>query len=128
MLKGYYQNKQKIVGYRDELFGVVENDERIGTELRQVPVYEDDGKEFVPYTETELDSIYKQERSKYLDAYRKYQAAVNYGEFQRVPAADYFIRRLRNRDWAAFDNIPAALKYFAGECSFAQSGLIENPM
>ena len=76
----------------------------------------------------EIESQKKSLRNRYMDAYRKYQAAVNYGEFQRVPAVDFFIRSLRNKDWTVLNNIPTALKYFAGECSFAQSGLVENPV
>lgn len=68
----------------------------------------------------------KARRAGYMDAYRKYQAAVNYGEFAPVIDADAFIMALRNKEWAAFNNVPNALKYFAGECGFAESGLVTN--
>ena len=66
----------------------------------------------------------KKARAVYLDAYRKYQAAVNYGQFERVPAVDAFIAALRNKDWTALNNVPPQIKYFTGEVSLAQSGLI----
>ena len=65
----------------------------------------------------------KSTRNRYLDAYRKYQAAINYGEFVRAAGIDAFIVALRNKDWTVLDNVPPALKYFAGECNFEESGL-----
>ena len=65
----------------------------------------------------------KVRRNTYLDAYRRYQAAVNYGEFERVPTVDEFVKRLYNRDWAAMDSAPSQIKYFVGEIEFASSGL-----
>jgi len=90
-----------------------------------VNIYEDI-QIYIPFTLEQIEQQNKSRRANYMDAYRKYQAAINYGEFQRVPVVDYFIKRLRNKDWSAFDSIPSQLKYFAGQCSFAQSGLIEN--
>jgi len=65
-------------------------------------------------------------RKAYLDAYRKYQAAANYGEFERVYAVDQFAVRLYNKDWAALDNTPAPIKYFLGEVGFGESGLVRR--
>jgi len=75
---------------------------------------------------SEKEKQNKRHRTVYLDAYRNYQASVNYGEFQKVPAVDVFIKSLRNKDWTALNNVPMAIKYFTGECSLAQSGLTEN--
>ena len=61
----------------------------------------------------------------YMDAYRKYQAAVNYGEYQKIPTIDSFIAALQAKNWAALNSVPNALKYFTGECGFAESGLIK---
>jgi len=66
----------------------------------------------------------KSRRSAYLDAYRKYQAAVLFGEFERACVLEDFIEALRNKDWTAFNNVPSQIKYFTGEISFAQSGLV----
>ena len=63
-------------------------------------------------------------RNRYLDAYRKYQAAINYGEFVRAAGIDECVTALCNKDWTVIDAVPPALKYFAGECSFAESGLV----
>lgn len=63
------------------------------------------------------------ERSKYIEAYRNYQAAVNYGEFERAYGVDEFIGRLRNRDWSALNSIPPQIRYFTGEIGLAESGL-----
>ena len=65
----------------------------------------------------------KRQRLVYFDAYRKYQAAVNYGEFARAYEVDLFINRLKNNDFAAFEQVPPQLKYFMSEASFAESGL-----
>jgi len=65
-------------------------------------------------------------RYQYLNAYRKYQAAVNYGEFECSYEADQFIKRLYDKDWSALDNAPSQIKYFAGEVSYAESGLIRR--
>ena len=73
---------------------------------------------------TDIEAIYKSRRVRYLEAYRNYQAAVNYGEFERVPAIDIFIAQLRNKNWAVLNNVPPQIKYFTGEISLAQSGLI----
>jgi hypothetical protein len=99
-----------------------------GVQAKEAQNIFEDIQVYVPYTAEQLERQKKSRRGVYIDAYRKYQAAINYGEFQRVPAVDYFMRRLRNKDWSAFGNIPSQLKYFAGECPFAESGLIENPM
>ena len=68
----------------------------------------------------------KSRRAQYLDAYRKYQASVNYGEFERVPAVDGFIECLRNKDWSAFNYVPPQIKYFAGEIGLTASGLVRH--
>ena len=73
---------------------------------------------------TEAQNISR--RTAYLDAYRKYQAAVNYGEFERVAAVDAFIAKLRNKDWTAYEDIPPQIQYFSGEIGFADSGLVEG--
>ena len=65
----------------------------------------------------------KSRRTVYMDAYRKYQAAVNYGEFQRAPVVDSFIAALCTEDWTVFENAPSELKYFIGEIGLAESGL-----
>jgi hypothetical protein len=70
--------------------------------------------------------VNKVKRTSYLNAYRKYQAAVNYGEFERVYAVDEFAGRLRNKDWAAMSNVPPQLRYFAGEVGISESGLIRR--
>ena len=68
----------------------------------------------------------KEQRSRYIDAYRKYQAAVNYGEFAPVPAVDAFVAALKAKNWSALQNVPPQLKYFTGECGFSESGLISR--
>ena len=70
-----------------------------------------------------LEAQHKALRAHYMDAYRKYQAAVNYGEFAPAPAVDPFIAALRAKDWTALENVPSALKYFIGEVGLAESGL-----
>ena len=79
---------------------------------------------YIPFTPEQIEQQKKSRRTVYLDAYRKYQAAINYGEFERVPAVDTFIAALRNKNWQALDYIPPQIKYFTGEVSFAQSGLV----
>jgi len=79
----------------------------------------------------QVDEAHKEQQHKncragYLDAYRKYQAAVNYGEFERVPAIDSFIDNLRNKNWSVLNSIPPQIKYFAGEIGLAASGLIRR--
>lgn len=81
---------------------------------------------YIPFTAVEIEAQYKARRSHYFDAYRKYQAAVNYGEFERVMVIDEVIESLRNKDWAALTAIPPQLKYFAGEVGFVESGLIRR--
>ena len=71
-----------------------------------------------------LKTMHKSNRKIFLDAYRKYQAAVNYGEFERAPIVDEFIRRLYDKDWVAFENVPTQLKYFLGEVCLIESELI----
>jgi len=90
---------------------------------RILRINEEPWSKMVDYTEDEMEIIYKHERGLYLDAYRKYQAAVNYGEFERVPALDSFITRLLDKDWSAFDNVPKQILYFTGEKKFFESGL-----
>jgi hypothetical protein len=88
-------------------------------------VYEDI-RVYVPFTAERLEQGKRSRRSAYLDAYRKYQAAVNYGEFERVYAVDEFAGRLRGKDWAALDNVPSQLRYFIGEVGLSESGLIRR--
>lgn len=71
-------------------------------------------------------AAYIARRAQYLDGYRKYQAAVNYGEFERVTAVDSFIESLRNKNWSVLNGIPSQIKYFTGEVGFAASGLIRR--
>ena len=66
-------------------------------------------------TETLPERDDKQKRGFYLDLYRKYQAAVNYGEIMRCSEVDLFIQKLKNKDWSAFNEIPKTLLYFKGE-------------
>lgn len=84
--------------------------------------FDNEKNEFISSAETRN----KHRRKTYMDAYRKYQAAVNYGEFERAATIDGIIERLRNKDWTAFDSIPPQLKYFAGEVGFVESGLIRR--
>ena len=83
---------------------------------------------YIPFTAEQIEQQKKAQRVFYLDAYRRYQAAVNYGEFQKAPAVDYFIRSLRNKDWSVLNNVPPQLEYFAGKISLSASGLVENSM
>ena len=68
----------------------------------------------------------KAHRTIYMDAYRKYQTAVLFGEFQRVPAVESFIAALKNKDWSVLNNVPNGIKYFTGEVGLAESGLIKG--
>jgi len=124
VITGIFFNLDKeIVLERDINFGM---DKYVnGQVVRASKLEVDTQKEIARQAEAELQNKFR--RAVYLDVYRKYQAAVNYGEFQRAPAVDYFIRQLRNRNWAALNAIPPQLKYFAGETGLAASGLIENP-
>jgi len=72
-----------------------------------------------------LETDNKSVRAAYMDAYRKYQAAVNYGEFEPVPAMDGFIAALRDKEWEVLKNVPLVLKYFMGGTGLAESGLIK---
>ena len=72
------------------------------------------------------DAANKVIRGRYMDAYRKYQAAVNYGEFTKKPVVDVFIDALKAKNWAALNNVPPQLRYFTGEAGFAESGLDAN--
>ena len=74
----------------------------------------------------EIEQQNKYRRISYIDAYRKYQAAVNYGEIERAPNIDVFINALKNKDWEAFNNIPPQIEYFMGNIGFAESGLINK--
>ena len=65
-------------------------------------------------------------RANYMDAYRKYQAAVNYGEFERDYEVDVFIDKLYDKDWSAYDAVPPQLQYFSGEKTLAESTLVSN--
>lgn len=65
-------------------------------------------------------------RNLYMDAYRKYQAAVNYGEFEQSAPVDIFISRLKEKDWTALNEAPPQIDYFLGKVTFAQSGLIKK--
>ena len=115
----FYETKP-FIEIEDAYEVIINVDKIIGGQF----VQGDRGAYFQAKQTQEKETENKSRRSAYIDAYRKYQAAVNYGEFQRAPAADVFIGRLRNKDWAALDNIPGEIKYFAGECSLAASGLI----
>ena len=103
--------------YYDELFRGQES----GLEI-----YDDNGyprlrKHVVTAEEREENNKYQ--RTRCIEAYRNYQAAVNYGEFTRTAAVDAFIAALRAKDWAALQNVPPQLKYFLGECTLAESEL-----
>lgn len=80
---------------------------------------------FTLYTITEIEDFNKARRQRYIEAYRNYQAAVNYGEFERVITVDSFIDRLRSKDWTALIAIPPQIKYFTGEVGFTASGLVK---
>lgn len=79
--------------------------------------------ESLKFKNIQADEKYMSMRNYYMNVYRKYQAAVNYGEFERVPAVDVFVANLRAKDWTALDNIPTQLKYFTGKIGLAESGL-----
>ena len=101
------------------------NDNYLNYTLRDGALLHDESNNgFEKAKQAAIEQRNKVRRAVYMDAYRKYQAAVNYKEFKRIPAADKFIRRLRDKDWTAFENIPAEIKYFAGECNFDKSGLV----
>jgi hypothetical protein len=74
--------------------------------------------------------IEMQTRNRYLDAYRKYQASYNYSEFNIISyeknKIDDFIKVLRDKTWNNSTVVPAQLRYFAGEISFAASGLVDK--
>lgn len=67
---------------------------------------------------------FKENRAHWMDVYRKYQAAVNYGEIERNKSIETFIQSLRNKDWRVLNDIPDALKYFDGKTGIKESGLI----
>ena len=83
------------------------------------------------FAKSQAQSEIEQNRGRritYLNAYRRYQAAVNYGEFERCHAIDEFIARLRHKDWRALDSIPNQIRYFMGETTLVESGLILKNM
>lgn len=56
----------------------------------------------------------KRKRGQLLDAYRKYQAAVMYGEIERNFEVDDFVIALKDKNWSVLNNIPKQLRYFMG--------------
>ena len=123
--QGHYQTVQEYPNGGKDVKWVVTTP---GVQAKQAQNIYEDINIYVPYTLEQIEQQNKSKRSKYMDAYRKYQASVNYGEFQRAPAVDYFIQRLRSKDWTVLENIPTQIKYFAGEIGLSLSGLIPaNP-
>jgi len=103
-------------------YWIVENNEPIGVEFKTEYEVQRAIDDMFPVDEKLLNF----RRTICLDAYRRYQAAVNYGEFERSYEADQFIKRLYDKDWTALDYVPSQLKYFAGEVGYAGSGLIRR--
>jgi len=62
-----------------------------------------------------VERQYERRRGQLLDAYRRYQAAVCYGEFPKDDTVAIFVQYLYNRDWSVIHKVPEKLKYFLSE-------------
>lgn len=79
--------------------------------------------EITAQTEAEALRLAEERRKAILTAYRAYQCATTYGEFGKVVGIDDYVATVYAGN---IEEIPSALLFFMGECSFEDSGLIRQ--
>jgi hypothetical protein len=80
--------------------------------------------EITAQEEAEALRLAEERRKAILTAYRAYQCATAYGEFGKVLGVDEYIATVYGGTHNA--DIPPALLFFMGECTFEDSGLIRQ--
>lgn len=80
--------------------------------------------EITAQEEAETQRLQEERKKAILTAYRAYQCATAYGEFGKVVGIDEYIATVYQGTHSA--EIPSALLFFMGECTFEDSGLIRQ--
>lgn len=126
-VRGTQENIPLTLEFNIDTVYVRSNIERVEEERFSGWEYDEDQYTYAEYMQKQQADNETDEtvRAHWLDAYRKYQAAVAFGEIKRDEGIEAFIKRLKDRDFTALSEVPSGLRYFAGEASWAESGLIK---
>ena len=100
--------------------GLSLHEERISN-LEPIPLT---AEELNAQAEAETLRLQEGRKKAILSAYRAYQCATAYGEFGKVDGVDGYIATVY--EGTQSEEIPQALLFFMGECTFENSGLIRQ--